>query len=326
MADVARRTHIALVDQRLRTIERESGVFLRSELCDLGFDDNAVRNALRHRLWRRVRHGAYCFFDTWERADEVGRHLILARAVMRSLEGRVVLSHVSALVAHGVAVWGADLRRVHVTRIDGSAGRVERDVVHHAGLLRGLEPVRLHGMLVVPPDRAAVEAATVVPVEPALVSMDSVVQQRLATPDQLVERYGELEHWPGAQKLQLVMRLTDGRAASPGETRSRFLFWSQNLPAPDLQFEVRDCSGALVGVTDFVWHEHGVLGEFDGRVKYGRLLAPGQSPGDVMFAEKRREDLLREITGYRMFRLAWADLQRPFETGRRLGEYLRRIA
>ena len=39
-----------------------------------------------------------------------------------------------------------------------------------------------------------------------------------------------------------------------------------------------------------VWHE----GEFDGEVTYGRLLRPGQSPGVVVFAEKRREDALRD--------------------------------
>ncbi len=326
MADHAARIHRAPVDLMLRTIEREYGVFLRSEARELGYDDKAVRNALRLRLWRRVRHGAYCFFDTWEKADPVGRHLILARAVMRSLEGRVVLSHISALVAHGVAVWGADLRRVHVTRIDGGVGRVERDIVHHAGRLGDLEPVERIRMLVVPADRAAVEAATVIPVEPALVSMDSVVHRKLATPEQLVERYGELEHWPGAQKLQLVMRLTDGRAESPGETRSRFLFWSQNLPAPDLQYEVRDAWGALAGTTDFAWLEYGVLGEFDGKAKYGRLLGPGQDPGEVVFAEKQREDLLREITGFRVIRLVWSDLGRPVVTGRRLAGFLRRAA
>ena len=40
-----------------------------------------------------------------------------------------------------------------------------------------------------------------------------------------------------------------------------------------------------------------MFGEFDGRVKYGRLLKPGQDPGEVVFAEKRREDLIRGVTG-----------------------------
>ena len=38
-----------------------------------------------------------------------------------------------------------------------------------------------------------------------------------------------------------------------------------------------------------------VAGEFDGFVKYGRLLRPGQVPTDVVFAEKRREDAMRTV-------------------------------
>ena len=55
--------------------------------------------------------------------------------------------------------------------------------------------------------------------------------------------------------------------------------------------------GIVVGVADMAWPEHGVLGEFDGKVKYGRLLLPGESPGDAVFREKRREDEMRRLTG-----------------------------
>ena len=54
-----------------------------------------------------------------------------------------------------------------------------------------------------------------------------------------------------------------------------------------------------------------MIGEFDGRVKYGRLLKPGQDPGDVVFAEKRREDRLREATGCAIIRLVWSDYEQP---------------
>ncbi|HEY0698007.1 MAG TPA: hypothetical protein VGD43_09375 [Micromonospora sp.] len=46
------------------------------------------------------------------------------------------------------------------------------------------------------------------------------------------------------------------------------------------------------------------MGEFDGRVKYGRLLRPGQDPGDAVFAEKMREDAIRD-TGLRVVRWVW---------------------
>jgi hypothetical protein len=74
---------------------------------------------------------------------------------------------------------------------------------------------------------------------------------------------------------------------------------------------VRDSEGVLRGTCDWGWPGEDVLGEFDGKSKYGRLLRPGQGPGEVVFAEKRREDELREITGFRMLRLIWDDYQRP---------------
>jgi hypothetical protein len=90
------------------------------------------------------------------------------------------------------------------------------------------------------------------------------------------------------------------------------------LPAPTTQFRVVDEAGVLVGITDLAWPEHGLLGEFDGKVKYGRLLSPGEDPTDVVFREKRREDRLREVTGYRVIRLTWADLLRGAETAARI--------
>lgn len=79
-------------------------------------------------------------------------------------------------------------------------------------------------------------------------------------------------------------------------------------------------------MTDWAWPEFGLLGEFDGRIKYGRLLKPGQDPGDVVFEEKRREDELREITGFSMIRLIWSDFANPALTAARVWRALRRAS
>jgi len=63
---------------------------------------------------------------------------------------------------------------------------------------------------------------------------------------------------------------------------------------------------------DFAWPHLGVVGEFDGRVKYGRDLAPDQDPTEVLWDEKVREDLLREL-GWLVVRWTWADLRHPEE-------------
>ena len=55
----------------------------------------------------------------------------------------------------------------------------------------------------------------------------------------------------------------------------------------------------------------GAVGEFDGEIKYGRLLKPGQSPGEVVFAEKVREDRIR-ATELGMARWVWDELGPAF--------------
>jgi hypothetical protein len=69
----------------------------------------------------------------------------------------------------------------------------------------------------------------------------------------------------------------------------------------------RKADGSLAGRCDFGWRRYRTVGEFDGRVKYGRLLKPGQSPGDVVFEEKVREDELRDLR-WRVVRWTWPDL------------------
>lgn len=302
------------MDDPLRLIAEQEGVFLRREALECGFDDKAIARMLRAGVWHRVRHGCYCFADVWSTLTREERHLVLARAVVRTTSGPVALSHVTALLAHGIAVWGTDLSVVHVTRLDNGAARRERDVVHHVGVCSLNDVVNINGMVVVSAARAVIEASTMQNLESALVSADSALHRRKTDPAALHSMFDDLVHWPGSQKIHVVLHHMDGRAESPGETRCRYMFWRQGLPRPDLQFEVYDESGTLVAVTDFVWHRFGVFGEFDGKVKYGRLLRDDQEPGDVVFQEKVREDLVRRLTGYRCGRAIWADLSRPAQT------------
>jgi hypothetical protein len=80
---------------------------------------------------------------------------------------------------------------------------------------------------------------------------------------------------------------------------------------------VYDADGMLVGITDFAWPEHKMLGEMDGKVKYGALLRPGETPTDAVFREKRREDRLREVTRWAMIRYVEQDLRHAAETAMR---------
>ncbi len=306
----------------MRVLADQRGFFTTADARERGYDDRAVAEQVRSGAWTRFRRGAFAFADQWATQDDEQRHLVRARAVLRSLGSRVALSHVSAALAHGVQVTGIDLGRVHVTRLDAAAGRVEGDVVHHEGHCLTDEVVEVDGMRAVPAVRAALEAGSRAHGGPCLAVLDSLLHQGLATHEELIARYATMQRWPFMRPLQISVRMADGRAASPGESLGRHLFWTGGLPAPQLQYPVHDDVGRLVGTSDWGWPDHALLGEFDGRVKYGRLVRPGQTPGEVVFAEKRREDEMREVTSFGMVRLVWQDYLRPRLTLQRVARQL----
>jgi hypothetical protein len=101
------------------------------------------------------------------------------------------------------------------------------------------------------------------------------------------------------------VELADGLSESPGESWARVLFVSLGLPKPELQAEIRDAGGRLVGRVDFLFHRQRLIVEFDGKVKY-----EGVDGRDALIREKRREDALRSL-GYQVVRLTWRDLYDP---------------
>lgn len=308
----------------LRVIAEQEGVFLRREAVACGYQDRQIAAMCRAGVWYRVKHGCYVFSDVWSRLTAEQRHVVLAQAVGRVTPGPVVYSHVTALIVHGIAVWGADLSRVHVTRQDDGAARLLPGTVHHVGELQDTDVVLVGRLRVTTPTRAVIEAATVLSLESALVSADSAQHLGLTDRVALRREFERLHHWPGSQKIHVMLMYTDGKRESVGETRSCVLFRAAGIPPPTLQVEVRDDRGVLVAITDFAWDAYRVFGEFDGRSKYLRAYDPDDDPADVVYREKRREDRVRELTGYSFFRLEWADLARVHQTARRFWDLVGR--
>ncbi|WP_243060272.1 type IV toxin-antitoxin system AbiEi family antitoxin domain-containing protein [Nocardioides sp. SR21] len=308
----------------LRLLTQTDGFFTRREADEAGYDDRAVAAMVRSRVWTRFRRGYYAFTDEWTALDDVGRHRVRSRAVLRSLGPAVALSHVSAVIAHGIDVWGVPLDRVHVTRLDGGAGRDEAGVVHHVGVCLDGDVTMVGGLQVTTAARSVLEAGTGCTSEAALCLFDSGLFKKRFDLDELHRLHQRLGDWPGMQHLHVPVRMATPKSQSIGETRGRWLFRCHHLPAPLTQLEVCDAAGKLLGICDWGWPELGLLGEFDGRIKYGRLLRPGEDPGEVVFAEKVREDKIREATGCGMVRLIWADYDRPHRTAARVERLLGR--
>lgn len=300
----------------LHLLAAEHGTFFRREAVRLGHEDRELALAVRRGVLVRVRYGAYAFAETWAALDDARRNAVRARSVIRAAPGELAASHHSACALHGMNLWAVPLDVAHVTRLDGAAGRREHDVVHHEGVCLDGDLTSVDGVPVTVPARAALESALLTDVQRGLVVADAGLRLGLFSEDDLHAQHDLMRAWPASRHLTLVTRLADGRSESVGETRTRHLLWQQNVPAPQLQYRIW-AGRRLVGRTDFAWPELGLLGEFDGMVKYGRLLKPHEDPADAVVREKRREDELRELTGWRMIRFVWADLAQPERTGAR---------
>lgn len=296
----------------------ENGIVLRRHLVALGIDDKAIRRAIDSGRIVRLRAGAYALAAIWEAADAVARHRLTASAVRLVYDEGVALSHVSACLEYGAPTWQLDLSRVHLTSLDGRGERTAAGVVHHRGSCGVLDVTRDEQGWITAPTRTALDTACSLSQEPAVVLLDWFLHEGLTTKDELELGRTAMHRWPDSLSLRRAVQLADGSAESVGESRFRLLCRRFRLPAPIAQYEIRHPNGKLAGRVDFAWPEHRLIVEFDGREKYHRFRRPGESLEEAIMREKDREDLLRELTGWRVVRITWADLARPAETIARL--------
>lgn len=289
-------------------VRQHCGYFTRAEFQASGYTDRALRTAVHTGLLKRLRHGIYVIAAEHAALTPEQRHVILVRAVADKLGPAVAVSHQSACAIRGFAMYGHPLDKVHVTRLDGSAGRTEHGIVHHVGHVVPDDDVEeIDGLLVMKAGRAVFEAGMVGTVEASIVVMDSALHRASVTREELAELANRTRRWQGARGARYALSLADGRAESPGESRSRYLFRRENLPIPQLQVPVHDADGQVIGYSDFGWPDHHHLGEFDGRIKYGGIPGDSRTPQQIVFDEKRREDSMRSQL-FGMSRWTWSDI------------------
>jgi hypothetical protein len=303
-----------------------SELSVRSQLLAAGFTDDEVRRFVREGRLSPLRRGIYV--DGPLPGDALARHVLLVEAALHGLATDAVVSHASAAVLHGLRIWAMRLDRVHVTRARRNGGRCGTFVHVHTAPLDPTEIVMIGGIRVTSLARTVVDLARSLPFEQAVVVADSAMFYKRSDRIEHADLAAALERarrWPGSPAARRVITFANGLSESAGESRSRAAIAAAGLPPPVLQWEVHAAdTGALVGRVDFGWPELRTVGEFDGLVKYGRILQPGQDPVEVLVAEKRREDGLRaEDLG--VVRWLWSDLPRFAPVAARLRSRFREI-
>lgn len=276
-----------------------------AELRTQGYEWDEVAQLVAAGSLVRVRRGVYAGTLS---ADPVARHRQLIRATLPGLSDRAVISHASAAASHGLPVWDDLLDRVHVTR-DRPGGGTRGTVVHtHGGRLREDEVITVDGLTVTSVARTVLDCGCFLPHLRAVAIGDAALRTGLGR-EELVAAAAYAGRRVGAARMRRVVAFVDGGSESVGESFSRVILSNAGVAAPVLQLEITH-QGSLVARSDFAWPTMGTLGEFDGRVKYGRLLRPGQDAGDAVFREKLREDRLRDL-GWQVVRWTWDDVRQP---------------
>lgn len=286
------------------------GYFRAAHARDCGYTSRDLQRARRMNVIRRIRHGTYAFAEQWDGLCPEERHVVLTKAVVNESGGAVAACSVSACALRKMSLWGHDLSNVHVMRLGRGASRREAGVVHHRAEVSEADLESVDGVWCVRAPRAVCEAGVETGLEAGIVLYDSALRLGQVTEESLDRQVAAMEHCPGTRKVRFGVRLADGRAESPGESRNRYLFYRFNVPKPDLQVHIHASSGRLIGISDFEWELYCHVGEFDGLIKYRRGFADDlRSPEQVVIDEKlREEEMRRENKG--MTRTIWSELSR----------------
>ncbi|SDV01628.1 Transcriptional regulator, AbiEi antitoxin, Type IV TA system [Microlunatus sagamiharensis] len=285
-----------------------------AQLLRNGFAADEIRRLRRAGALVPVRRGAYV--SSAVELDRTAAHRRLVEATTGQIGAGAVVSHVSAAVVHGLPVPYADLSRVHVTRDREGGGRARRWVQVHGTPLAPNEVTSRDGITLTTVPRTFVDVARAHPMTTNVTLGDAVL--RTGVP--LAALVGAVEHAAGRHGVAAARRalaFLDARSESPGESVSRVLLAQVGVPAPEPQLVLHDAAGAFVARVDLGWAALGVVGEFDGRVKYGRALGAKADLEEVLWSEKLREDAIRRL-GWVVVRWTWMDLDHPERLAQRL--------
>lgn len=144
------------------------------QLRAAGYTADEVRRMLRSGDLTTVRRGVYV--EGAQPDDSAVRHALLVRAAVGELDGSAVVSHVSAAVVHGLAVWGLPLDVVRVTRNRSRTGaRCSARVDVHSAPLAGAIAV-VDGVACTDLARTVVDVAREAPFEQAVVCADAALR------------------------------------------------------------------------------------------------------------------------------------------------------
>jgi hypothetical protein len=278
------------------------GIVCSSDLRRTGMDPRILQRLVADGTLARIRRGCYVDASRWSAARSSERHRLRVLAAGRLMPD-AIYSHESAAAIWGLPLVGHWTEAVHVSGAWARGGRSSTGVVWHGSSNRP-DGVPRDGVVVTSVARTLVDVSRSRPFASAVVAADHALRSGLTTPGELAAEVDLVGSGRGRIAADLVLAFADPRSESVGESLSRARMRELRLVAPELQVSATDAEGAA-GRVDFWWSDVGLVGEFDGRLKY-RVggVVDQRAIEDRVWAEKLREDRIR-ATGRAVTRWTW---------------------
>ncbi|MGA8047679.1 MAG: type IV toxin-antitoxin system AbiEi family antitoxin domain-containing protein [Dermatophilaceae bacterium] len=287
------------MDRRLLTkAGAQGGVFTVADAIALGVTGNDLTALVRRGEVIRIRRGAYVLANVFASADIAGRYRLRVLAVMRSRPRSDRASHHSALSLLDIPFTSAPLDAV-LAESRASGRRTSGGLhLHPPSSQPGL---RLGDLRLVSVPVACVQMAARYGFEAGVCAMDSALQRRRCTREELERAMADVDPRRRGQ-VTLAIAASEALTESVGETRTRIILQDAGF-AVRPQAEIRD-GERFLGRVDFLVDDCVVV-EFDGLVKY-----EGLAGRTALAAEKERESRITRL-GYEVVRVVWSELDHP---------------
>ncbi|BDZ49543.1 hypothetical protein GCM10025867_17840 [Frondihabitans sucicola] len=273
-----------------------------SDLDASGVDRRQQSRLVERGTLHRVRHGVYVPADRWREISARQRFVEFARAAALNRPTPLVFSHVTAAILLGLPLVGPLPRRLDVLTVGASGRRSERDIVAHRSS-DSCETTQVAGLNVTDLERTLVDVSATEPLGRSLPMIDHALHDSRTEKGRLQRHLAARSSLRARARAARALDLGDGRADNAGESFSRATIIDGGFARPELQRRFA-LPGGRTAIVDFYWPSSDLIGEFDGRLKYGR--ADGTPDADALWAEKKREDALRN-DGHRLIRWTWDD-------------------
>jgi hypothetical protein len=280
-------------------MEDDSLLIRRRDRIAQGDSVRDLDRLLRHGDLLSVAPGAYVEGTAWRELSPLRRHRLRVLASLERLKSDAILSHFSAAAYWGLDVWQRWPATVDII-VDNNA-RSSGSFRRHTGDLDRHDSVPLGDFSVTTVAQTAVDIALVVPFHEAVVTMDSALRvpgriAPLTTKEELFAAAQRMRGLPGSRRAIAATAFATHLAESPLESVSRVRIMEAGFPEPVLQKEFTDGHG-FRAVVDFWWPDFGIIGEADGRSKYGGIEgADPEAARHAVIAEKNRENTLRKLS------------------------------